>query len=148
MFRECSFHTIDAKGRIIIPTRFRDVIKADGTDSVMLSRRDGCVVAYTMEKWRDLEAQFSSLPKSSAFMRKFRRVFIGSAAKCACDKQGRILIPPPLRKYGELDKDIVLVGALECFEIWSMENWEKEALSLDEEMQNEEVRKEIDQLGI
>jgi len=148
MFRECSYHTIDAKGRIIIPTRFRDVIKADGTDSVMLSRRDGCVVAYTMEKWRNLETEISSLPKSSTFMRKFRRVFIGSAAKCACDKQGRILIPSTLREYASLDKDIVLVGALERFEIWSRGNWDKEVLSLDEDMQNEEVRSEIDELGI
>ena len=148
MFRECYFHTIDTKGRIIIPTRFRDVIKADGADSVMVSRRDNCVVAYTMEKWRKLETKMSSLPKSSAFMRRFRRIFIGSAAKCTCDKQDRILIPSPLRKYAGLDKDIVLVGALDCFEIWSRENWDQEALSLDEEMQNEEVRREIDELGI
>ena len=148
MFRECSFHTIDTKGRIIIPTRFRDVIKADGADSVMVSRRDNCVVAYTMEKWRKLETKMSSLPKSSAFMRRFRRIFIGSAAKCTCDKQDRILIPSPLRKYAGLDKDIVLVGALDCFEIWSREYWDQEALSLDEEMQNEEVRREIDELGI
>src|SRR5210317_1619754 len=148
MFRECSFHTIDTKGRIIIPTRFRDVIKADGADSVMVSRRDNCGVAYTMEKWRKLETKMSSLPKASAFMRRFRRIFIGSAAKCTCDKQDRILIPSPLRKYAGLDKDIVLVGALDCFEIWSRENWDQEALSLDEEMQNEEVRREIDELGI
>jgi MraZ protein len=81
-------------------------------------------------------------------MRRFRRVFIGSASKCTCDKQDRILIPSPLRNYAGLDKDIVLVGALECFEIWSRENWDKEALSLDEDMQNEEVRREIDELGI
>ena len=148
MFRESSFHTIDPKGRVIIPTRFRDVIKADGADSIMVSRRDGCVVAYTMEKWRKLETKISSLSKSSAFMRRFRRIFIGSAAKCTCDKQDRILIPPPLRKYAGLDKDIVLVGALDCFEIWSRANWDNEALSLDEDMQNEEVRKEIDELGI
>ena len=148
MFRESSFHTIDAKGRIIIPTRFRDVIKADGADSVMVSRRDYCVVAYTMEKWRQLETKISSLPKSSAFMRRFKRIFIGGAAKCTCDKQDRILIPSPLRNYAELDKDIVLVGALDCFEIWSRENWDKEALSLEDDMQNEEVRKEIEELGI
>ena len=148
MFRESSFHTIDPKGRVIIPTRFRDVIKAGGADSIMVSRRDSCVVAYTMEKWRQIETKISSLPKSSAFMRRFRRIFIGSAAKCTCDKQDRILIPAPLRKYAGLDKDIVLVGALDCFEIWSRENWDKEALSLDEDMQNEEVREEIDELGI
>ena len=148
MFRGSSFHTIDIKGRIIIPARFRDVIKADGADSVMVSRIDNCAVAYTMEKWRKLENGILSLPKSSTSMRRFRRVFIGGAFKCTCDKQDRILIPSTLRAYASLDKDIVLVGALESFEIWSQENWDKGVLSLDEDMQNEEVRREIDELGI
>ncbi len=148
MFRGSSFHTIDAKGRIIIPTRFREVIRADGADSVMVSRIDNCVVAYTLEKWRKLEAEILSLPKPSANMRRFRRVFIGGAFKCTCDKQDRILIPSTLREYAILDKDIVLVGVLERFEIWSRENWDKEVLSLDEDMQDEEIRSEIDGLGI
>ena len=148
MFRGSSFHTIDAKGRIIIPARFRDVIRADGSDSVMVSRIDSCVVAYTMDKWRELENEILTLPKSSAYMRRFRRVFIGGAFECTCDKQDRILIPSTLREYAGLDKDIVLVGTLERFEIWSRENWDKEVLSLDKDMQNEEVRREIDELGI
>jgi MraZ protein len=114
----------------------------------MVSRIDNCVVAYTMEKWRKLENEVLSLPKPSASMRRFRRVFVGGAFECNCDKQDRILIPSTLREYASLDKDIVLVGALERFEIWSRENWDKEVLSLDEDMQNEEVRSEIDELGI
>lgn len=148
MFRGSSFHTIDAKGRIIIPTRFREVIRAEGSDSVMLSRIDNCVVAYTLDKWLKLETQILTLPKSSSYMRRFRRVFIGGAFECTCDKQDRILVPSTLREYAGLDKDIVLVGALERFEIWSRENWDKEVFSLDEDLQNEEVRREIDELGI
>ena len=148
MFRGSSYHTIDTKGRIIIPARFRDVIRADGSDRVMVSRIDNCVVAYTMEKWRELENEVLSLPKSSASMRRFRRVFIGGAFECACDKQDRILIPSTLRNYASLDKDIALVGALVRFEIWSRNNWEQEVLNLDEDMQNDEVRREIDELGI
>jgi MraZ protein len=148
MFRGISFHTIDTKGRIIIPTRFRDVIKADGADSVMVSRIDNCVVAYTMEKWRKLENGVLSLSKPSAGMRRFRRVFIGGAFECGCDKQDRILIPSTLRAYASLDKDIAMVGALERFEIWSRKNWDKEVLSLDEDMQDEEVRGKVDELGI
>ena len=148
MFRGSSFHTIDPKGRIIIPARFREVIKADGADSVMLSRIDSCVVAYPMEKWRQLEDQMLSLPRPSMNMRRFRRVFIGAATECTCDKQDRILIPSTLREYAGLEKDIVLVGVLERFEIWSRESWDKEVLSLDEDLQNEEVRREIDELGI
>ena len=148
MFRGSSYHTIDAKGRIIIPSRFRDVIRANGADSVMLSRIDNCVVGYTLEKWRELETEMMAKAKPSAGMRRFRRIFIGAAYECSCDKQDRILIPPSLRDYAQLGKDIVLVGVLERFEIWSRENWDKEILSLDEDMQNEDVRREIDELGI
>jgi MraZ protein len=101
-----------------------------------------------MDKWRKLEDEILTLPKSSAYMRRFRRVFIGGAFECTCDKQDRILIPSTLREYAGLDKDIVLVGALERFEIWSRENWDKEVLSLDKDMQNDEFRREIDELGI
>jgi len=148
MFRGSSFHTIDIKGRIIIPARFRDVIKADGADSVMVSRIDNCAVAYTMEKWRKLENEILSLPKSSTSMRRFRRVFIGGAFKCTCDKQDRILIPSTLRAYASLDKDIVLVGALERFEIWSRDSYDKETMILEKDMKKEEVRNEIARLGI
>jgi MraZ protein len=101
-----------------------------------------------MEKWRKLENGVLSLSKPSAGMRRFRRVFIGGAFECGCDKQDRILIPSTLRAYASLDKDIALVGALERFEIWSRKNWDKEVLSLDEDMQDEEVRGKVDELGI
>ena len=148
MFRGSSFHKIDAKGRIIIPTRFREVIKANGDDGVTISRMDSCLVAFPFNKWHEIETKILSMAKKSAKMRRFRRVFIGGAFECNCDKQDRILIPPSLRQYAALDKDIALVGALVRFEIWSRENWDKEVLSLDEDMQNEEVRREIDELGI
>jgi MraZ protein len=81
-------------------------------------------------------------------MRRFRRVFVGGAFDCPCDKQDRILIPPTLRKYGALDKEIVMVGVLDHFEIWSRENWEQENMTMDEDMQKEEVRNEIAKLGL
>jgi MraZ protein len=81
-------------------------------------------------------------------MRRFRRVFIGGAFECNCDKQDRILIPPSLRQYAELDKEIVLVGVLDHFEIWSRDNWENENKVQEEDMKEEEVRNEIAGLGI
>ena len=81
-------------------------------------------------------------------MRRFRRVFIGGASHCLCDKQERILIPPPLRQYAELEKDIVLVGVLDHFEIWSRDKWDRENQCMEEDMKKEVVRDEIAELGL
>jgi len=148
MFRGSSFHTLDAKGRIIIPSRFRDVIKAGGADSIMVSRMDSCLVAYTPEEWRKIEAKILALAEKNENMRRFRRVFIGGAFECNCDKQDRILIPPSLRQYAAFDREIVLVGVLDHFEIWSRDNWDNENMKSEEDMKKEEVRNEIAKLGI
>ena len=148
MFRGSSFHTIDAKGRIIIPARFREVIKSDGKDGVMISRMDRCLVAFPFNEWQNLESKILSMAEKSENMRRFRRVFIGGAFDCLCDKQDRILVPPSLRQYAGLDKEIVLVGVLDHFEIWSRDNWDHENMNLDEDMKKEEVRNEIAKLGI
>ncbi|MBL7178704.1 MAG: division/cell wall cluster transcriptional repressor MraZ [Pseudomonadota bacterium] len=148
MFRGSSFHTIDSKGRIIAPARFRDIIKADGANGVMISRMDSALVSYTLTEWRKIETRILSLAEKSDNLRRFRRVFIGGAFECLCDKQDRILIPPTLRQYAGLDKEIVLVGVLDHFEIWSRENWERENSYMEEGMQKEEVRNEIAKLGL
>ncbi len=148
MFRGSSFHTIDAKGRLIIPARFRDVIRADGGERVMLSRMDGCLVAYPLDEWRRIEARILQMAQKNDSMRRFRRVFIGGAFDCACDKQERILIPPLLRDYAGFQKDVVLVGVLDHFEIWAREKWEQENLNLEEDLKQEEVRNDIASLGL
>ena len=88
------------------------------------------------------------MAEKSGNIRRFRRVFIGGASACNCDKQDRILIPQALREYAILDKDIVLVGVLDHFEIWSRENWDLENTDLEKDMKKEEVRNEIAKLGI
>ncbi|MFH2218657.1 MAG: division/cell wall cluster transcriptional repressor MraZ [Pseudomonadota bacterium] len=148
MFRGSSFHTIDSKGRLIVPARFRDTIRAGGGESLMLSGMDACLVAYTREGWAKIEAKILNMAERSETMRRFRRIFIGGASECACDKQDRILIPPNLREYAVLNKDIVLVGVLDHFEIWSRESWDTENLSLEEDMKREDVRNEIAKLGL
>ncbi|RZB33736.1 MAG: MraZ protein [Desulfobacteraceae bacterium Eth-SRB2] len=148
MFRGSSFHTIDSKGRIIIPARFRDVIKAQESNGVMVSRMDGGLVAYSYDEWRNIEKRILSLAEKSENMRRFRRVFIGGAFECACDKQDRILIPQNLRQYAELDKEIVLVGVLDHFEIWSRKSWDTENIHLEKDMKKEDVRNEIAKLGL
>jgi len=148
MFRGSSFHTIDSKGRIIIPARFRDVIKADGSYGVMLSRMDGALIAYTYDEWRKIENRILTLAEKSESMRRFRRVFIGGSFECPCDKQDRILIPQNLREYAEFEKDIVLVGVLDHFEIWSRDSWNRENMDLEKDLKKEDVRNEIAKLGL
>ena len=148
MFRGSSFHTMDSKGRIIIPSRFRDVIKADGSYGVMLSRMDGALIAYTYDEWRKIENRILTLAEKSESMRRFRRVFIGGSFECPCDKQDRILIPQNLREYAEFEKDIVLVGVLDHFEVWSRDSWNRENMDLEKDMKKEDVRNEIAKLGL
>ncbi len=121
-FRETTFNTIDPKGRISIPSRFRDIIRVGG-ERVFVTRFDMALNAYTIDQWLEVEARIVALTKTSSKMRRFRRFFIGGAAECVCDKQGRILIPPILRQYAELKKDIVLIGQINHFQIWSRERW-------------------------
>ena len=141
MFRSSSFHTIDPKGRIIIPARFRKVLKADDEYGVVISIKDGCIYAYTFDEWKNLEQKIRAA--KSATMEKFKRFFLGNACPLKCDKQDRILIPQSLRTYADIDKEIVLVGVLDRFEIWSREKWDHENLKMEQELQKEEVREEI-----
>lgn len=148
MFRGSSFHTIDPKGRIIVPARFRDVIKAGGSDRVIVTRLDQALFAYTLDEWNKVEARIMSLTDTSESMRRFRRIFIGGASDCAYDKQGRILIPPVLRQYAEIEKDIVLIGQIDHFEIWSKERYDEEVLQMEKDIKKEEVSNEIAKLGL
>lgn len=148
MFRGSSYHTIDAKGRIIIPARFRDVIQNGGGNGIMLTRMDNALFAYTFDQWNKIETKILALSETSKPMRRFRRVFIGGAIECPPDKQGRILIPPVLRQYAELEKEIVVVGQIVHFEIWSKDRYETEVMRLEEDMKKEEVGNQIAQLGL
>ena len=148
MFRGSSFHTIDPKGRIIVPARFRDVIKVGGGDGVIVTRLDRALFAYTLDEWAKIEAKLMALTDTSEYMRRFRRIFIGGASDCTCDKQGRILIPPVLRQYAEIEKDIVLVGQIDHFEIWSKKKYDQETLRMEKDMKKEEVSNEIAKLGL
>ena len=148
MFRGSSFQTIDSKGRIIIPARFRDIIKAGGSNGVMVTRLDRALFVYTFDQWSKIESKVLSMAETSEYMRRFRRVFIGGASDCNCDRQGRILIPPVLRQYAELDKEVVLVGQIAHFEIWSKKNYEQEVMQMEEDMKKEAVSNEIAKLGL
>ena len=146
MFRSSSYHTIDAKGRVIIPSRFKNILKADKVYGVMVSNKDDCLYAYAFSQWEKVESKILSA-KTSA-MGEFRRFFLGNSSECMCDKQDRILIPKSLREYANLEKDIVLVGNLDRFEIWARDQWDKINKKMEQKLKKEEVKEEIASLGL
>ncbi len=148
MFRGSSFHNLDAKGRLIVPTRFRDVINQSRVGGLMVSKMDGALFCYIFEEWQKIEERILNLAVKSENMRRFRRIFIGGAFECLIDKQGRILIPPTLRQDAGLNKEVVLVGVLDHFEIWSRESWLAEHEMLHADLKDEEIRNEIAALGL
>ena len=148
MFRGSSYHSLDEKGRVIVPARFRDAIKASGTNGIMATKSDRAVFAYPFDQWSKVEAKVLSKTETSEKMRRFRRVFIGGAVECPCDKQGRILIPPFLRDYAGLEKEIVLVGQITYFEIWSKDRYANEVAQLEEDLAKEDFSNETAQLGL
>ena len=111
-------HTIDAKGRLIVPSKFREQL---GNEFVITKGLDGCLFVYSNEEWQNIEKSFRDKPLTSKDARKFMRFFFAGAATCEVDKQGRILIPTNLREYACIEKDVVSVGVLSRVEIWSKE---------------------------
>ncbi len=113
-------HSIDTKGRIIIPSKFREAL---GEEFVVTQGLDGCLFVYPDDEWMNFITQLKNLPGSKE-ARQLQRYFMAGAAACEVDKQGRILIPNKLREQAALEKDIIFVGVLSKIEIWSKERWE------------------------
>ena len=120
MFMSEYNHTLDTKGRLIIPAKFREVL---GEEFVISKGMDGCLFVYANDDWNAFEQKLTSLPLINKEARQFARFFLAGAATVEVDKQGRILIPPVLREFADLQKDVVSVGVLNRIEIWSKDNW-------------------------
>ncbi|MBI5599850.1 MAG: division/cell wall cluster transcriptional repressor MraZ [Deltaproteobacteria bacterium] len=134
MFRGRFEHTVDGKGRLSIPVRFRDVLTERYDSRLVVTTYDGCLIAYPHREWVVLEERIAGLPEFKKDTRMFLRFFYSSAADCPIDRLGRILIPQALRDYAKLEKDVVMVGAFKQFEIWSKPMWDasEAAASKDE----------------
>ena len=113
-------HTIDAKGRLIIPSKFRELL---GEEFVLTRGLDGCLYIYPMDEWESFEMKLRSLPLTNKNARTFSRFFVAGATTCELDRQGRILVPQTLREFAGLEKDVVLTGNLNRIEVWSKEKW-------------------------
>lgn len=114
-------HSIDKKGRMIIPAKFREEL---GEQVIITRGLDGCLSVYTKEQWITIYEQLLKLPSTKKDARMFVRMMTSKAAECDVDAQGRVLIPAPLIKLGELEKDCMVIGAASHVEIWAKEKWE------------------------
>jgi len=126
MFRGRSVHTLDAKGRIRIPTRFRDILKTRYEDRFVITNLDRCLIAYPLQEWEIIEEKLGSLSLVRQDVKAFQRFFISGATECNFDKQGRILIPQTLREHASLEREVILAGMLRSFEVWSKDLWDEE----------------------
>ncbi|MEW6219190.1 MAG: division/cell wall cluster transcriptional repressor MraZ [Thermodesulfobacteriota bacterium] len=126
LFRGRSEHLLDAKGRLNIPARFQEVLRRSGSDLVMITNWDKCLRAFTVPAWERQERDLVRLRHSDPETDRYIRYIITGLTECPMDRQGRILLPPSLRQPFGIDKDVVLAGMLESFEIWSRESFAAE----------------------
>ncbi len=121
-------HTIDPKGRLSIPSKYRETL---GDEFVVSKGMDGCLFAYASSDWKVFEEKLASLPLINAEARQFARFFLSGAQYVTIDKQGRILMPQDLREFAGLEKDVVLAGMGGRIEIWSLEKWNDTSEQVD-----------------
>lgn len=119
-------HKLDKKGRIIIPSTFREASKENYVEKFFVTRGlDTCLFMFPEEEWKQQEAKFKNLSFTKSQARKFNRLFFSGAVEAIPDKQGRILIPSYLKNYAGIKKEIMLIGVSSRIEIWSKEKWEE-----------------------
>ena len=136
-------HNVDAKGRIIMPSKLREDI---GDKFIITKGLDGCLFAYSQTEWANFEQKLKALPLAQKNARNFVRFFLSGAIECEIDKQGRFLIPANLREHALLDKEVVIIGVGTRLEIWNKESWK--TYSSDENISADEIAENMTMLGI
>lgn len=134
-------HSLDAKGRLIMPAKLREDI---GEKFIVTKGLDGCLFAFSLTEWTNFEQKLRSLPISNKDARTFTRFFFAGAIDCEIDKQGRFLISSNLREFAGLEKDVIIVGMDSRIEIWSKDKWQ----NCDEEISADEIASKMEMLGI
>ncbi len=136
-------HSIDAKGRLIIPSKFRDIL---GEDFVITKGLDNCLFLYPNDEWKIFEEKLRTLPLTNKNARTFTRFFLGSAVDGGLDKQGRVLVSSALRDFAKLEKDVVLVGVLNRVEIWDKSRWDENNAVVEDNM--DDIASQMEDLGL
>ena len=134
-------HSLDAKGRLIMPAKLRQDM---GDKFIVTKGLDGCLFAFSQEEWLNFETKLKALPLSDKNARNFVRFFLSGATECELDKQGRFLIPNNLRNAGNLEKEVIIIGVGTRLEIWNKSTWEK----CDEDISADEIAENMANLGI
>ena len=118
-------HTIDRKGRLIVPAKFRQALKEHDISALFLTRGlDGCLFLFPESEWRLVESRFKQIPFTKAEGRKFNRMFFSGATEVSVDTLGRILVPKGLKDFAGIKEDVVIVGISSRMEVWSKERWQ------------------------
>lgn len=139
MFRGQFEHTMDAKGRISLPARFREVLtelssSPENAERVILTRTfQKCLVLYPLEQWMNFEEKVRQLPQFDPRVQQLKRVYIAGAIECSLDSHGRVLVPQSMREFAGFDRELVWIGQLDTMELWSKGRWDA---ALDEAMQD------------
>lgn len=137
MYRGANSISIDSKGRIAIPTKFRDLLLSEcrGDMICTIDLHQPCLLLYPLNEWEDVEAKLLKLSSMNPHERRVQRLLLGHASECKLDNAGRTLIAPTLRSHAKLKKNIMLVGQLNKFEIWDEEVWHSQ-VEQDIELEN------------
>ncbi len=126
MFYGEYFHTIDRKGRLIMPAKFRDAAKNNFIDKFFINRGlDGCLFMFSEEEWKTQEQKFKSLSITKQQARIFNRLYFSGAVDVASDKQGRILVPQFLKDYAGIKREVMIIGVSNRIEIWAKQRWQE-----------------------
>lgn len=136
-------HNIDAKGRVIIPAKFREQL---GEQFIITNGFEGCLFVYPMNEWEELAASLAKLPSNQKSARYLQRTFLSGAAEAEPDKQGKVLITPPHREYAALTKEVVIIGVSKRVEIWDAQRWQEYSQS-EEEMTVEEAAESLEEIS-
>lgn len=125
MFRGRYEHSVDGKGRTSLPRRFRDeLVRSFGTDSLIVTTAlEPCLTAYPISEWQAFEERVAEMSQFNPAVVRLKRAVIASAVECQVDGHGRILLPPPLRQYAGIDRDVVWAGMTRHLEIWAKDRW-------------------------
>ena len=137
-------HTLDAKGRVIMPVKLREEM---GEKFIVTKGQEGCLFAYSQNEWKNFEEKLKSLPSyTNKNFRDFIRYFLSGAIECELDKQGRFLIPSNLRNHAMLDKELVIIGVGTKIEIWDRKEWRR--YSDNDGISADEIAENLSNLGI
>ena len=135
-------HSLDAKGRLIMPAKLREDI---GERFVVTKGLDGCLFAFSLTEWTNFEEKLKTLPLSNKNSREFTRFFLSGATECEIDKQGRFLIPNNLRQVANLEKEVIIIGVGTRIEIWNKDKWKTYS---NDSISVEDIAENMTMLGI